>query len=226
MRVMQRRTSGRVRRAAGALAAALLLGVTAAAPARAGLVLAAPTGVPAAAGTGGNFFDVTLTADGGTDYRVSGFEVTLDVPSGSGVTFTNADTSTTAPYIFPGSTPNVSFEAGQVMIHVADLDLNPPGYVTLNDQTVGLGRIYFSVAAGAPTATVPVTFDTSLDQTVVVDDTLTPYDSSVLTIHDGSIDVTGQAAAVPEPSTLAQAAAGALATALACLRRRRRVTTA
>ena len=89
--------------------------------------------------------------------------------------------------------------------------------MTLSDTTASLGRVYFQVDSAASSGTVPVTFDTTPTQTLVLDDT---GGSLGYSTRSGSIAVT--AVAVPEPSTLILAIGGGLLLGGYGLHRRRR----
>lgn len=190
---------------AGRLLATLLLvaGLGWATPVHAGLVFSVPTGLPATAGTTNGFFDIVLDVTGAAN--VSAFQFSLALPSTSGITFISADT-TSPNYIFPGSSGiGWTLENSSLTITAGDLFLSLPGYVPLSDTTVSLGRVYFQVDSAAPGGTVPLMFDTTPTQTLVLDDTGGSLDYSA---QSGSIVVT--ATAVPEPSTLSLAIAGAV----------------
>lgn len=210
---IDRRLIQRVR-CPGRFLVALLLaaGLGGVAPVHADLVLSIPTNIPADAGTTDNFLDVSLTVTGTA--QIGAFQFTLDLPSSSGVTFISADT-TSPNYIFPTSS-GIGWTLGpdSLTISAGDLELDPPGYVTLTDTTVSLGRIDFQVATTAPGGLAPVTFDTSATQTLVLDGSGNPLSYSA---PSGSIEVT--AAAVPEPSTLGLVIMGAVCFAAHGLRR-------
>ena len=199
------RRSIRQARGPGRLLVALLLAIGLAGTTRvqAGLVLSTPSNIPATAGTSNDFFDVSLTVTGAAN--ISAFQFTLDLPSTSGITFTSADI-TSPNYIFPSSS-GIGWTLGSnsLSITAGDLDLTAPGYVTLSDTAVTLGRVYFQVAPTASGSTVPVTFDTSAMQTLVLDDL---GNSLGYSPSSGSIVVT--AGAVPEPPASALSTFGAL----------------
>src|SRR5262249_16090311 len=115
-----------------------------------------------------DFFDVSLAVTGAA--KISAFQFTLDLPSTSGITFTKADTAS-PNYIFPTSS-GIGWTLGSnsLAITSGDLDVTSPGYITLTDTTVSLGRVYFQVACAATGGTVPVMFDTSPMQTLVLED--------------------------------------------------------
>lgn len=196
--------SSRAPRAVGPLFALFLAaGLGGTSPARAGLMLSLPADVPATAGSSGNYFDVVLGVTGTAN--VSAFQFSLTLPGASGITFTSADT-TSPGYIFPGSS-GIGWTVGGngLSITAGDLDADPPGYLSLSDTTVSLGRVYFRVDASAPGGTVPVAFDTAPLQTLLLDDSLNALDYAT---QPGSIAVT--ATAVPEPATFRLVVAGAL----------------
>ncbi len=213
MNLIYRRPGRRARRPARWITLLILcLGLVWAPAVYAGLVISVPTNIPVTPGAAPYSFDVTLTVTG--TYNISAFQFTLDLPGASGVTFVAVEI-TSPGYIFPDSSGiGSSVENAGLTITAGDLELNPPGYVTLSDTTVSLGRVEFQVDPAAPGGTVPVTFDTSPIQTLVLDDAGTPLDCST---RSGSIVVA--AAAVPEPSTLWMGVVGAIGAMIAWARR-------
>ncbi len=209
MTLINRRPGRQARRPRRYIAPLVLcVGLVWAMPAQAGLVISLPNNFPATPGSSNDFFDVSLTVTG--TYNISAFQFTLDLPSGSGVIFTAADI-TSPNYIFPDSFGiGSTIDNGGLTIVAGDLELNPPGYVTLTDTTVSLGRVEFQVDSTAQGGTVPVTFDTAPLQTQLLDDVGSPLDYSATS---GSILIT--ATAVPEPSTLLMGAVGAIAAMIA-----------
>ncbi len=146
------------------VALCLSLGLACAVPAQAGLVISVPNDITATAGSSQDFFDVSLIVTG--TYKISAFQFTLNLPSGSGVTFIAADI-TSPNYIFPDSSGiGWTIDNAGSTIFAGDLEFNPPGCVTLSDTTVSLGHVAFQVDLAATGGTVPVTFDTSPNQTL------------------------------------------------------------
>src|SRR5262249_19242909 len=83
------------------LALAVTVITAGARPCRAGLSLEVLNSTAPAGGTGS--LDVLLTnndSTGSMPFQITGFSAELSVSPTSGITFTSADTNTTAPYIF------------------------------------------------------------------------------------------------------------------------------
>ena len=155
-----------------------------------------------AAGSSGNTFDVLLSNTSGASVSIGGFffEVTS---SSSDVTFTDATTATTDPYVFgtdslfgpdiisPGSTATD--------LNASDLDLSLDGFSLNPGVTVGLGHVLFNVSSGAATQTVAFSFagfpGTSLAD--ALGDNI-----SIATLDGGQFQITGAMTATPEPSSL------------------------
>jgi hypothetical protein len=167
-------------------------------PARASLIVSAQS-VSAVVGTSGNTFDITLTNTGPTDVTIGGFSFGISTASPN-IDFTGASTTTTtAPYIFagdsfvelpPGFPLNTS--SGQSLA-ATDLSASGNGTVVGAGDTLGLGEVFFDVAAGTTVGQIiVVTLDAS--QTSLSDPAGTPI--TVDTLANGSI------APTPEPSTL------------------------
>jgi hypothetical protein len=139
----------------------------------------------------------------GSATDVSGFSIELSVSAGSGITFTSADTNTSAPYIFGtlqapplvfDSFPNHSFTA-------SDSSQSPPFVVTLNPgDTVGLEHVSYFVAPGTRGGAITVSIVSGAN-TGVFDVDGDPITTPPVTFTDGTITVTGSTAPVPEPSS-------------------------
>lgn len=194
--------------------AAVCLAVAAWAPARADLIVSVNS-TTALAGSSGNWFDVTLKNDGASAVDLDGFSFALDAGSPD-VTFTGVTTATADSYVFDGFSaygPNIELWAGGD-VSAADAYDPAGGSISLAaGGTVGLGRVFFDLDAGA-SGTYAVKLrafpDTSLS--LGIDDV------AINTLVDGTITV-GEA--VPEPSAIVMgllAAGAGLATAV---RRRR-----
>ena len=155
-----------------------------------------------AAGSSGNTFDVLLSNTSGASVSIGGFffEVTS---SSSDVTFTDATTATTDPYVFgtdslfgpdiisPGSTATD--------LNASDLDLSLDGFSLNPGVTVGIGHVLFNVSSGAATQTVAFSFagfpGTSLADAL-------GDNVSIATLDGGQFQITGAITATPEPSSL------------------------
>ncbi len=166
-------------------------------PARAGITVSVQS-VSAAAGTSGNTLEVDVQ-NTGASVDIAAFSFEILVPSGSGVTFTGADISTSlATYIFAGNSffgPDIAFSTGTTL-DAGDLAVT--GSTTLGSGgTLGLGLVSFDLAAGAPLGPVTVSL-TGYPFTSLTD----PDQSNVPidTLEAGTITISG--GAVPEPSSL------------------------
>jgi hypothetical protein len=192
---------------------AALAVVLAAGPARAGLVVSAES-VPASAGV----FDVILTNTGGSAVGISGFSFEVNVDSAQ-VTFTDATTATTDPYIFAGTSlfgPDITRNITNGGETLDALDISFGGNQSVGaGQSVGLGHVFFSVSGTLP-GPATVSF-TAYPATGLADSggNNVPID----TLTSGTISPAGT---VPEPSTLVLATTAlALFGATQIVRRRR-----
>jgi hypothetical protein len=202
-------------------AAVVLLGVTGSPrTARAGSlvveVVPANTNVTVPPGFGGTLELNLLNPAANTQaLNVAGFQFELQAPSGSGVLFTNATTSTAAAaYIFAGNSIADSFFGGSLIISPPpppptnvllgfDTVATPGTFTTLNPgQTAGLGLISFSVDANSapgviPISIIPFDINTAPNGTLISDNNGAPI---AFTMSDGSITISA-GSVVPEPST-------------------------
>lgn len=177
----------------------------------------------AAAGSTGNFFDVVLTNTGGDDASIAGFAFL--VSADAGVTLTTADDQTASPYIFAGGS---LFAPGIVVIGfpapplpgpsllAQDISTLPAGALISAGGLVGLGRVYFDVAAGV-SGSIAITLAGDPD-TNLADENFEAIAGTSITFNGGTIRVSD--GVIPEPSTLALAGVALLAAAFA--RRRSR----
>ncbi len=180
--------------------AALVLGLAAAAPARADFVFTVVNSSAQAGGMGS--FDVTVQNTGTAAVDVGDFQVELNLPGTTRVGFTGVSAATILPYIFsnggPDSTPinniitnpfpNKDF-IGSASFFAA------PGFQTVAaGATVGLEHVTYSVAGNVtPGTVVPVNF---LKAGTRIDDVSgAPFS---FTSVNGTIAIR----AVPEPSSL------------------------
>lgn len=185
--------------------AAAALGLTAVLALAAGRTEAANLSLsiePSAASAGGvGAFDVYLEVSGGSA-NVSGFSFGLEVVPGSGITFTGAtDSPTTAPYLF-SSPETFAFTLGSAAwsLNASDSMFSAPGHVTLAaGARVGLGRVFYAVAAGAPAGNVVVSFQLNGVTEVFDEDGYTPlaFDAT-----PGTITINAGGGAIPEPASL------------------------
>lgn len=159
----------------------------------------------ASAGSTGNFFDVILTnaSTSGESVFITGFSLDLLRPnSASYVTFTNIGINTALPYVFsvtgsfPGG-PTTSVAAGEVTLNDSANTLD--GQALAAGASLGLARVEYSVAAGAPGGLVPVTVASLGAGTTI---TLGSPDFPVVTPNatDGTITIQGEV--IPEPASL------------------------
>ena len=189
----------------------LLTGLSA--PAQADLIVEVQDSTAAAGGTGA--FDVMLHDTGGT-FNVSGFQVQLSVPGGSGIQFTSVDTSTSTPYIFGTlQSPPLSFDLfPNTTFTASDSDFTPPFFTTLFAGDIfGLVHVNYSVASGTPASDVLVSIVPA--GTMLFDDNTPIPNPIAYTPVNGTIHLRG----VPEPSAMLLMAIGGAA--LLAHRRRR-----
>ena len=187
-----------------------------------GLVIEAPN-VPVAPGSSGSF-DVLLmntNAAGGASFGVSLDSLELALSGSAGVAFTDVTINTIVPYIYtvsattlPGSDP---LDAGIVFPNagftVSDSDGGSPFFQTVNPgDSFGLANVSYTVSptfSGTDTITIAsLNVGTSLSD---INGNAIPF-----TAMNGSISTT----AIPEPSTLIQAATAVLIGLGAVWRRR------
>ena len=157
----------------GAMAAAVVLLGAIGHPitARAGslVVEVVPANTNVTAGSAGTLELDLLNTSSTQSFNVAGFQFELQVPSNSGVLFTNATTSTTAAtYIFAGNSIADSFFGGSLIVSpppppaTSDLQgfdtvATSGTFTTLNPgNSFGLGLISFTVGASAASGIVPV----------------------------------------------------------------------
>ena len=183
---------------------------------RADLIVFIEPGQTFVAGSQDNSLDVLLRYDGPDTgpFELSGFEVDLSAPAGSGVAFDPAlgvSQSTDEPYLFPAGnfpadsvTPSNSF-FGDILIS---------GSQAVNlDDTFGLGRLFLDVDAAASPGTVTLDLDESLSNLFAADGVTT------VPFTVGNTSFTVAPAAVPEPGSMFLVL-GAVAGAAAARRRR------
>jgi hypothetical protein len=152
------------------------------------------------AGSSGSF-EVLLTDEiGGTGVTIGGFNFALQSTS-TDVTFTDANESTAAPYIFSGYSefgPDITFATSPELI-ANDIASNPNGGTALfGGDTVALGEVYFDVSPTAPSETVSITFDESPAGTVLSDSS--GYNIPIASFTGATLNITGGTTSMPEPS--------------------------
>jgi hypothetical protein len=155
----------------------------------------------AAAGSSGNAFDVDLINSGPANLTVGGFSFGI-ATANSNISFTDANTSTTDPYIFAGNSlfgPDLSGPTSGQSLSASDFYAIPGLGVTLGaGTTVGLGHVLFDVSPSATAGIFPVGFDV-FPMTSLSDPS--GNNINVDSLVSGEITITG-GMAVPEPSSL------------------------
>jgi len=192
-------------------------------PARADIVLSLQSPITASPNTTGDAFDVLLTNTGASAVNIAAFSFGITT-SDTDITFTDANTSTSDPYIFFGDSFVVinGFDLattppplGQTLV-ASDLSNSGAGTNVGPGSTLGIGHVLFNVANGAALGPEAVTFE-AYPTTSLADSS---GDNLTFTANAGTADVASAVTAVPEPAT-----AGLLVCALmgcATLVRRRR----
>ena len=194
-----------------ALAALLLTLLACQAPARAQLVVSAPSLIEGPGASSGSF-DITLTNSGASTVQITSDAVGVSLQGpGTGVNFTDATFSspTGLPYLF---TPSLDQDNGLTLysnslpsqtLTLGDSSSNALGFVDVApNATLLLGYVSFKIDPGAAAGLYAIHFDpTSTNFADTSRDVLTP------TTVDGSITL----ASVPEPSTLMLSAIAAAA---------------
>lgn len=185
-----------------ALAAVVLLDAM---PAHADGIIIRISSVSVVAGTNGAAFDVNIQ-NIGSSQNIAGFSLGLSVGD-SHITFTGGDESTSLTYLFSGD----SFDAinsfpytttpppnGQT-VEASDLSNSGLG-TNEGTTTLGLGHIFFNIAADTPPEVINVTLvpncSNSNSCTSLSDSS---FASVPFTVVNGTITVTSS---VPEPSTV------------------------
>lgn len=188
-----------------ALAALVACAMTA--PAHADVVLNIQS-VTANAGDAGDTLDVTLTNTGPAAVTIGGFLFEITTAT-SDIDFTQATTATSlSSYIFSGHSvfdPNITASAGQTLDAGDIYDPGGFGATVAAGTTVGLGHIFFDVAAGTAMGAITVSF--AAGATSLADAAGGPI--TIDTLGTGTITV-GTAGVVPEPATAFLAMTGLL----------------
>ena len=185
------------------LAASIALSPT---PAQASILLSVQS-VSAAAGSIGDFFDVTITNTGSSSQNIAGFFLGLSAGS-SHISFTGANESTALTYLFNGDSFDVINSETYTIVppslpgqSLEGSDFSNSGHGTnlAANATLGLGRIHFDVSGDTPAGAVNVALATDCSSGLFCTSLSDSAGSKVLfTVASGTINVTTVA---PEPST-------------------------
>jgi hypothetical protein len=175
------------------------------------------------AGSVNNVLEVTLTNTGPAAATIGGFSFGVMTPPGAGVAFTEANISTTTPYLFAGHSlvvPVIHMTTGPSLQAADVFDIVDSGATLAPGQTVGLGRLLFDVAPGAGPGEVPVLLQsfatTSLSTPLGVDLPINALNQGRITIRSSADTV------IPEPTSLMLVALMSPVGALLVWRRRSR----
>ena len=180
--------------------------------------------VIAAAGSTGNGIDVELTNSGPSAVTIGGFSFGVSIADFD-VSFTGADTSTAAAYIFGVDSlfgPILAGPTSGQSLSASDLFGIPFSGITLDaGTTVGLGRVLFDVFPNAASGSFSVNL--ALFPTTSLSDE-SGNDVPIDVLSGGRITIIKQQPeVVPEPSSLSMLFSGAAIVAI--LVRRRRIST-
>ena len=184
----------------------LLIGIAAfvcASNARADLIVSAGLAT-VNAGSSGNGLDVELTNTGPSAVTIEAFSFGITTAN-SAIAFTEANVSTSMPYIFAGDSefgPDIAVTTGQTLT-ASDLDVSFAGVSLAPGAVAGLGHLLFDVASDAAPGATPVTLLT-FPTTSLADDQ--GNDVAIQMLSPGEITIVSST--VPEPSSLPMAAAG------------------
>jgi hypothetical protein len=155
--------------------------------------------VVATPGSSSNSLDIDLTNSGPSAITIAAFSFGISTANPD-ISFTDANISTTAPYIFGGNSlfgPDLTGPTSGQSLITSDIFSIPLSGITLNSgTTVGLGHIIFDVAGTATGGVFPVSF-ASFPATSLSDPD--GNDISIDTFLSGQITIT--TATVPEPSS-------------------------
>ena len=203
----------------GALvAAAIVVCVLGPSSAKADLVISVQS-VSAVAGSSGNGIDVDLTNTGPSAVTISAFSFGISIANPD-ISFTDANTSTTAAYIFGANSlfgPDLTGPtSGQSLFTSDAFDVPLAGFSLSAGSSAGLGHVLFDVAPGAASGLFPVNL--SLFPTTSVSDA-SGNDIPIGMLSSGSITITSSAV-VPEPSTTVPLAFGVAVLWVVRVRRR------
>jgi hypothetical protein len=202
-------------------AAAVAFGLLGPAAAHASSIVLAQS-VIASSGSSGNGLDIELTNSGASAVTIGGFSFGISIANAD-ISFTDANTSTSASYIFGTDSlfgPDLTGPTSGQSLSTSDLfDIFFAG-VTLNPgTTVGLGHVLFDVAPGAASGSFAVQL-AFFPTTSLSDES--GNNIAIDTLSNGLITITTPAApVVPEPSSFSLLFSGVVASAVMMVRRRK-----
>lgn len=179
--------------------------------------------VTANAGSIGNTLEVDLENTGSSPVTIGTFAFSISTIT-SNIDFTSATSNTSAPYLFAGDSGDflllglttINSTSGQSLL-ASDFSFSGLGDAVDAGATVGLGEVFFDVAAGTAAGPYTVTFDsiaTSLSDPA-------GNNIPISALDNGTITVTPSGSAVPEPSTLLLFSTGLTLLAARTMGRRR-----
>jgi hypothetical protein len=185
-----------------ALATMGFMGAAPASAAAVGLIVSIQSGLSAAPGSTGNFFEVDVKNTGGVADVIDSFAFEV-ATTNTGISFTGSTDGTTNPYIFSGNSllgPTLNtLTAGQSM-DGSDLAATGNGYSLSGGATIAIGKVFYNVAGGTTAGPVTVSF---LPTTATSFSDINGNAFNVQALNSGTITVT--ASTVPEPSSLSLA---------------------
>jgi len=175
--------------------------------------------VTATAGSSANGIDVELSNLDPLAVTIGGFSFGISIAN-LDISFTGANTSTAAAYIFGTDSvfgPILTGPTSGQSLATADLFIIPFSGVTLDSgTTVGLGHVLFDVSPNAASGSFPV--DLALFPTTSLSDE-SGNDVPIDTLSNGLITIKPEA--VPEPSSLSMFLSGVAVVAVMVGGRRR-----
>jgi hypothetical protein len=178
--------------------------------------------VTAAPGSSADEIDVELTNSGPSAVTIGGFTFGISIAD-LDISFTDANTSTAAPYIFGADSlfgPDLTGPTSGQSLSTSDLfDIPFSGVTVGSGTTVGLGHVLFNVSPHAANGSFSVGL-ALFPFTSLSDESGNNVPIGVRS--SGQIIITPAAQAVPEPSSLSMLLSG-VAIAVIYSRRRRAV---
>ncbi len=172
---------------------------------------------------GGSGYVLNFTLTTTASIELNAFNVSVTTDASSGINFTGGDSSVT-DYILDGNSLGLVFDnpSGNNTADINDYAVNPTNtpFKTVAAGTYGLGEIFFSVAANAPTGNLNITLDST--STSFNDSGNNPISYTVSNTPIGTVNVSSPPV-VPEPSSLVMSVIG-ITTGLVSFAKRRRMT--